>query len=102
MATLGRIDRPSMIGLRRVSKEYRQGRDRVRALDGVDFTVEAGEFVTLVGPSGSGKSTMLHLIGGLHRPSAREAWVPGPPLGRLSHDEGTIFPRRHVRIVFPS
>jgi putative ABC transport system ATP-binding protein len=102
MATIRMIGAQSMIGLRKVTKEYRQGRDRVRALDGVDLTIEAGEFVSMVGPSGSGKSTMLHLIGGLDRPSAGDVSVHGRSLARLSDDEVTIFRRRHVGFVFQS
>jgi len=102
MATIKMIGAPSMIGLRGVSKDYPQGRDRVRALDGVDLTVEAGEFVSIVGPSGSGKSTMLHLIGGLDRPSAGEVSVNGRSLARMRDDEVTVFRRRHVGFVFQS
>jgi putative ABC transport system ATP-binding protein len=102
MGTIRMIGAPSMIGLRKVSKEYRQGRDCVRALAGVDLTVEAGEFVSMVGPSGSGKSTLLHLIGGLDRPSAGEIWVQGRALARMSDDEITVFRRRHVGFVFQS
>ncbi len=102
MAKIVMLDVPHMIELRGVAKEYRQGRQRLRALDDVDLAVEAGEFVSIVGPSGSGKSTMLHLIGGLDRPSAGEVRVHGRPLARLSDDEVTVFRRRHVGFVFQS
>src|SRR6185295_3423389 len=102
MATVRMIGARCMIGLRRVSKEYRQGRDSVRALDGVDLSIDAGEFVSIVGPSGSGKSTILHLMGGLDRPSAGEVAVHGRPIAHMSDDEVTLFRRRHIGFVFQS
>jgi len=100
MATIRMIGSAAMIRLHGVTKEYRQGRERIRALDVIDLTVEPGEFVSVVGPSGSGKSTMLQLMGGLDRPSTGEVLVAGRSLARLSEDEVTIFRRRHVGFVF--
>src|SRR5262245_57179959 len=100
MATIRMIGSAAMIRLHGVTKEYRQGRERIRALDVIDLTVEPVEFVSVVGPSGSGKSTMLQLMGGLDRPSTGEVWVAGRSLARLSEDEVTIFRRRHVGFVF--
>ena len=102
MATIRMIGAASMITLRGVSRAYPQGQRSVRALDGVDLTVEAGEFVNIVGPSGSGKSTMLHLIGGLDRPSTGEVSINGRSIARMRDDEVTIFRRRHVGFVFQS
>ena len=69
-------------------------------MDGVDFLVKEGEFVSLVGRSGSGKSTLLHLIGGLDVPTAGEVIVAGHDLSRLTKEELTIFRRRKVVFVF--
>ena len=68
------------IGLRKV---YGRGETAVRALDGVDLTVQAGEFLSIVGTSGSGKSTLLHMLGGLDRPTAGQVRVDGTELFAL-------------------
>jgi len=81
-------------------KEYRMGEITVRALAGVDFQVEKGEFVAIMGPSGSGKSTLLHLLGGLDRPSQGEITLAGQPLSSLSDDEITLVRRRNVGFIF--
>jgi len=81
-------------------KEYRMGEITVRALAGVDFQVEKGEFVAIMGPSGSGKSTLLHLLGGLDRPSRGEITLAGQPLSSLSDDEITLVRRRNVGFIF--
>jgi ABC-type lipoprotein export system ATPase subunit len=62
-----------------LSRQFGRGQTDVHALRGVDLTVEAGEFVALVGPSGSGKSTLLNLLGGLDRPSAANCGLTSWP-----------------------
>ena len=89
-----------MIQLRDVSKVYRQGSNDVPALRGVSLTIEAGEFVAVVGPSGSGKSTLLHLMGGLDNLSSGEILIDGTALSAMSDDEVTIFRRRKIGFVF--
>ena len=89
-----------MIRIHGLTKVYDQGRVAVRALDGIELEVEAGEFVALMGKSGSGKSTLLHLIGGLDTPTAGEIEVCGAALARMSDDELTRFRRREVGFVF--
>jgi putative ABC transport system ATP-binding protein len=74
----------------------------VKAIDGVDFAVERGEFVSVVGSSGSGKSTLLHLIGGLDRPTEGSVEISGKELFSLKDDELTIFRRRNIGFVFQS
>ena len=81
-------------------KIYGSGDTEVRALDGVDLTVEAGEFVAIVGTSGSGKSTLLHMLGGLDRPAAGSVTVDGKDIFSLSDEALTIFRRRKIGFVF--
>lgn len=85
---------------RELKKEYRMGEHVVRALAGVDFVVEAGEFVAIMGPSGSGKSTLLHLIGGLDQPSEGEVELGGQKLSLLKDRQVTLLRRRNVGFVF--
>jgi putative ABC transport system ATP-binding protein len=81
-------------------KRYELGRHAVDALAGVDFTVERGEFVAIMGPSGSGKSTLLHLLGGLDRPSGGEITVAGQRLSHLDDHQSTLVRRHNVGFVF--
>ena len=83
-------------------KVYGAGDTAVHALDGVDLTVEKGEFVAVVGTSGSGKSTLLHMLGGLDRPTGGSATVDGRELFSLKDEELTIFRRRKIGFVFQS
>ena len=81
-------------------KEYRMGDHLVLALDGVDFTVEKGEFIAIMGPSGSGKSTLLHLLGGLDAPSEGEVNLAGQTLSQLTEYQATLARRHNVGFVF--
>ncbi len=90
----------SILETRGLSKIYGAGDTQVRALDGVDLTVEQGEFVAVVGTSGSGKSTLLHMLGGLDRPTAGSVTVGGRELSTLRDEELTIFRRRKIGFVF--
>ena len=81
-------------------KIYGAGDTEVRALDGVNLTVEKGEFVAVVGTSGSGKSTLLHMLGGLDRPTSGTVTVDGRELSTLKDEELTIFRRRKIGFVF--
>ena len=81
-------------------KVYGSGDTEVRALDGVDLTVEKGEFVAVVGTSGSGKSTLLHMLGGLDRPTGGTVTVDGKVLSAMRDEELTIFRRRKIGFVF--
>jgi len=83
-----------------VSKHYQMGEVTVDALDGVDFVVEKGEFVAVMGPSGSGKSTLLHLLGGLDKTSDGEVSLGGRRLSVMSDKEVTLARRRNVGFVF--
>ena len=78
-------------------KVYGSGDTEVRALDGVDLTVEKGEFVAVVGTSGSGKSTLLHMLG---RPTGGTVTVDGKELSAMRDEELTVFRRRKIGFVF--
>ncbi len=81
-------------------KLYGSGETEVHALDGVDLTVEKGEFVAVVGTSGSGKSTLLHMLGGLDRPTSGSVSVDGKDIFSLKDEALTIFRRRKIGFVF--
>ena len=85
-----------------LKKYYGSGDTQVKALDGVDLTVEQGEFVAIVGTSGSGKSTLLHMLGGLDRPTSGTVTVDGKDIFALKDEALTIFRRRKVGFVFQS
>ena len=81
-------------------KQYQLGSNKVDALAGVDFLVEKGEFVAIMGPSGSGKSTLLHMIGGLDQPSGGEILLAGSRLSQLKDKKVTLLRRRNIGFVF--
>ena len=83
-------------------KYYGKGDTLVKALDGVDLSVEDGEFVAIVGTSGSGKSTLLHMLGGLDRPTSGSVTVDGKDIFSLKDEALTIFRRRKIGFVFQS
>lgn len=85
-----------------LKKYYQMEKHVVKALDGVDFSVNKGEFVAIIGKSGSGKSTLLHMLGGLDVPTSGEVFVDGKEIGRLKKEQLTIFRRRKVGFVFQS
>lgn len=81
-------------------KIYGSGENEVHALDEVNFSVEKGEFVAIVGTSGSGKSTLLHILGGLDRPTSGNVTVDNRNIFSLKDEELTIFRRRKIGFVF--
>ena len=83
-----------------VKKQYQMGEVTVSALGGVNFIVNKGEFVAIMGPSGSGKSTLLHLLGGLDGVSDGEITLAGQPLSKLNDNEITVMRRRKVGFIF--
>lgn len=83
-----------------VTKVYGRGENEVRALDGVSFAVEKGEFLTLIGPSGSGKSTLLHILGGVDRPTSGRVFVGGKDVYAGNDDHLAIFRRREVGLIY--
>lgn len=90
----------TILETKNLKKIYGKGETEVHALDGVDLSVEKGEFVAIVGTSGSGKSTLLHMLGGLDRPTAGSVTVDGRELSKLKDEELTVFRRRKIGFVF--
>ena len=83
-----------------VSKIYGSGDTEVRALDNVSFSIEKGEFVSIIGPSGSGKSTLLHILGGVDKPTEGKAIIDGTDIHSLNEDKLAIFRRRQIGLVY--
>ncbi len=83
-----------------ITKIYGTGDTAVRALYNVSFSVEKGEFVSIVGQSGSGKSTLLHIIGGVDRPTEGKVWIDGTDIHSLNEDRLAIFRRRQIGLVY--
>ena len=83
-----------------LSKVYGSGENEVRALDGVSFSMEKGEFVAIIGPSGSGKSTLLHILGGVDRPTSGKVFMDGVDVYAQSEDQLAVFRRRQVGLIY--
>jgi len=99
-ATIQPDDMPFLVQAKAVSRVYRRGKEEIRALDGVDLSIERGAFTLLVGPSGGGKSTLLHILGGVDRPTTGSVLVNGWALERASESELTRFRRENIGFVF--
>ena len=85
-----------------LKKYYGKGAGLVKALDGINLSVEEGEFAVVVGTSGSGKSTLLHMLGGLDYATSGTVTVAGKEIFKLNENELTIFRRRRIGFVFQS
>ena len=83
-----------------LQKTYGRGAAAVHALNGVDLTVEHGEFAAIVGASGSGKSTLLHILAGVDKPTGGTVLVDGVDVGRLDPTRAALFRRRKVGLVY--
>ena len=83
-----------------LTKIYGKGENEVRALDGVSFSVEKGEFVAVIGPSGSGKSTLLHILGGVDRPTSGRVLMDGKDVYAQNEEQLAIFRRRQVGLIY--
>ncbi|MCM1386986.1 MAG: ABC transporter ATP-binding protein [Bacillus sp. (in: Bacteria)] len=83
-----------------VRKVYDSGENRVLALNGIDLSVEKGEFTAIVGASGSGKSTLLHILGGVDKPTEGKVMIEGTDISGLSQAQAAVFRRRKVGLVY--
>ncbi len=83
-----------------VKKIYVSGENKVQALDGINLSVERGEFVAIMGSSGSGKSTLLHILGGVDRASSGTVFIEGEDISKLKENKLAIFRRRKVGLVY--
>lgn len=86
----------------KLKKYYGQGAGEVKAVDGINISIQKGEFVTVIGPSGSGKSTLLNLLGGLDNPTSGEIIIEGKNTSKLKYDDLCLFRRRNIGFVFQS
>lgn len=93
---------PPIIRVKNLYKVYRVGESKVFALNGVDFSLNQGEFCAVVGPSGSGKSTLLNMMAGLEKPSKGEIIIAGTHIERMTEKELVTFRRENVGFIFQS
>jgi putative ABC transport system ATP-binding protein len=91
---------PALVSLKDIHKTYAMGDAKVQALDGVSFSIEQGEFVSIMGPSGSGKSTCMNLIGCLDHPSSGEIFIAGRDTSRMDEKALAVLRNRTVGFVF--
>lgn len=89
-----------IVTIRNLKKYFGEGPRRVKALDGIDLTIEKGRFLSIVGASGSGKTTLLNTIGGLYEPTEGTVIVDGTDLSGLTEEQLTVFRRRKIGFVF--
>jgi putative ABC transport system ATP-binding protein len=91
---------PPLIRVNKVSKIYGKGEAEVRALDGVDLTINDGEFVAIMGPSGSGKSTAMNILGCLDTPTRGSYFFRGIDVGTLDRSQRALLRRHYIGFVF--
>lgn len=92
--------RMDIVTCKGVRKVYGLRENQVTALDGIDLTVEKGEFVAITGPSGSGKSTLLHILGSVDKPTEGKVIIDGTELSGLNASQAAVFRRRKVGLVY--
>lgn len=83
-----------------LSKVYGKGDNEVKAVDNLNFVINKGDFVAIVGPSGSGKSTLLHILGGVDRPTSGKVLIDGTDIYSLSASGLAIFRRRQIGLIY--
>mgnify|MGYP001435658184 FL=1 len=96
------MNQHSFIQVRGLHRHFQMGAETVHALDGVDATIEQGEFMGIIGPSGSGKSTLLYLIGGLDQPTSGEIWVDGTDIAALDENHLAQYRQKSIGFIFQS
>ncbi len=89
-----------ILDVKNLSKVYGEGDTAVKALDGISFEVEHGEFVVIVGPSGSGKSTLLHILGGVDTPTSGSVVIDKTDIAKLDETALAIFRRRQIGLIY--
>lgn len=89
-----------IVTIRNLKKYFGEGPRQVKALDGIDLTIEKGRFLSIVGASGSGKTTLLNTIGSLYEPTEGTVIVDGTDLSELTEEQLTVFRRRKIGFVF--
>ena len=89
-----------MLRVENLTTLYGEGENQGRALDGVSFSVDKGQFVAIIGPSGSGKSTLLHILGGVDRPTNGKVYMNGQDVYGRNEDQLAIFRRREVGLIY--
>lgn len=89
-----------VLKVEKLCKTYGKGDNQVKALENVTFSVEAGQFVAIIGPSGSGKSTLLHILGGVDHPSSGNVTVNGQSVFKRSEEQLAVFRRRDVGLIY--
>lgn len=92
----------AVIQVKDLYKIYRLGEEKVRALNGVDFTINRGEFCSIVGASGSGKSTLLNMLAGLEKPTKGEIVIAGEHIETKKENQLVAFRREHIGFIFQS
>lgn len=88
------------IEVKNIKKHYQMGEVKIKALDGVDFSIKKGEFVVVAGPSGAGKSTVLNILGGMDNLSSGEITVDGKDISRYNSKQLTTYRRQDIGFVF--
>ena len=96
------MDRQPVICVKDLYKIYRVGESKVRALNGVDFTIDRGTFCSIVGTSGSGKSTLLNMMAGLEKPTKGEIIIAGEHMETKTENQLVAFRREHIGFIFQS
>ena len=90
----------AFVKLERVTKVYRMGEVEIHAVDGIDFEIQKGEFVVIVGPSGAGKTTVLNILGGMYTASSGRVVVDGQDIAKYSQKKLTGYRRNDIGFVF--
>ena len=90
----------AFVELKQVKKVYQMGEITIHAVDGIDFCIEKGEFVVIVGPSGAGKTPVLNILGGMDTASSGEVWVDGTDIASYNSRKLTGFRRNDIGFVF--